>query len=1195
MAVAVAVSCISTGLASVGLAASGPLTRPSELGPGPVPAGLTALGPVAGSQTIDVSVVLPPSDQAGLQALLAALYNPQSAEYQQWLSPSQFGADFGPSAADVAAVETWLHGAGLTSTSLSGFAVQASAPAELVSAALGTSFERYRTPTGSVGYLAQQTPLVPQSLAGGQISAILGLNTVIQVEPQNAPAPGASADEGISVQPEADGVTPCAAARDAAVTPYGDYYTLDQLGAAYGIGSLLADGQNGHGETIGVYELGSHSASDVATYEACFGLTNPVTTVQVDGGGGAVGSAWTGEADLDIEQVATQAPGASIISYEGPDSTDAGAYDTWYAMVHADVAQVISASAGSCEPDAHASGYLSSVSALLEEAAAQGQTVLAAAGDWGSEGCYFDNGNTAEEVDYPASDDWVTTVGGTELLGPGDEVAWNWCQTDESVACANSTGGYAAGGGGMSRYEARPTWQPNIRSWTVAQPCGLTCREVPDISANAGIGMVIYSDGAWGAVGGTSASAPLVAGLVADRNDGCTTATGLWTPALYSLASEGAYGTALTDITSGDIDMTGSNGGAYPATSGYDLATGLGSPLAAGLSCPEVTSIQPTAAAPGSDVLVSGLGLEHATIFFGGTPAQVLSATATEATVVVPAGHGVVTVDGSSVLGVGTQGSSFTEPPDPPTNVTAASRASAQATVSWIPPATAVVDGVTGYSVTTYNAQGQQVGSPQSVLGASTSTSTVTSLTDGTSYYFGVASVNVEGDSTVADSNSLTPLPPAAETAVSTQQYLLPNSDGVTWQVMDPNNLAFTMSPSSSENVLLSANSDLWTFSAGYNQDIGILVTPSGGPPVLAAWKESGGFAGTFSPNAAFVETVYPMTGGTTYMVQIVWKTNKAAIGTTIAAGAGPIGSAYSPTRLTADVLPAGYATAVSTQQYTLTNSNGSSWTLIDASHLTTTLTPASSEDAVISGNADLWTATAGVNQDIGIFVSEDGNTATLVAWKESGGFAGTFSPNAAYVQTVYPVNPGHTYVFSLEWKTNKAAPGSTIYAGAGPISGAYSPTRLTAYEVATASVETAVSAEQYTLPNSNGSTWAAVDSTNLTATLTPGATENVLVSGNADLWTATAGVNQDIGIFVSEDGNTPTLVAWKESGGFAGTFSPNAAYVQAVYTVNPGHTYVFSLEWKTNKAVPGSTIYAGAGPIGSAYSPTRLTVVPQT
>jgi hypothetical protein len=534
-------------------------------------------------------------------------------------------------------------------------------------------------------------------------------------------------------------------------------------------------------------------------------------------------------------------------------------------------------------------------------------------------------------------------------------------------------------------------------------------------------------------------------------------------------------------------------------------------------------------------------------------------------------------------------------PPDAPTNVTADSTASGQATVSWTAPDDVVTAGVTGYSIITYDSSGDKVGTPQPVSSASTTTATITGLTNGTPYFFSVAAVNSVGTGTPAESNSVTPVAntaPPGTTAVSTHQYFLPNSDGVTWQVMDESNLAFTMTPSSGENVLLSANSDLWTVDPGYNQDLGILVTPSGGSSVLAAWKESGGFAGTYSPNAAFVETVYAMAGGTTYTVQVVWKTNKAAIGKTIAAGAGA-GPIFSPTRLTADVLPAGAQTAVSTQQYTLPNSNGSSWAAMDATNLKVTLSGAAGEDAVVSGNSDLWTQDAGYNQDLGIFVSVNGGTATLVAWKESGGFAGTFSPNAAYVQTVYPMTAGDTYVFSLEWKTNIPASGTIIDAGAGT-SPTFSPTRLTAYEEAAASVATAVSTQQYLLPNSDGSTWAPMDATNLVLTVT-GSAETVLVSGNADLWTQNARYNQDLGIFVSVDGGTATLLAWKESGGFAGTYSPNAAYVQTVYTMSSGHAYVFSLEWKTNIPALGATIEAAAGGGPTVFSPTRLTVVPQT
>lgn len=120
------------------------------------------------------------------------------------------------------------------------------------------------------------------------------------------------------------------------------------------------------------------------------------------------------------------------------------------------------------------------------------------------------------------------------------------------------------------------------------------------------------------------------------------------------------------------------------------------------------------------------------------------------------------------------------------------------------------------------------------------------------------------------------------------------------------------VTPTVDSEALLGANSDLWTWAAGYNQDIAIFVNGT-----LAAWKESGGFAGIFSPNAAFVQTGYHMTGGTTYTVDVRWKANHApAAGTmsSISAGAGPIAANFSPTRLTAVVVPAGARCALQRQ-----------------------------------------------------------------------------------------------------------------------------------------------------------------------------------------------------------------------------------------------------------------------------------------
>jgi len=432
---------------------------------------------------------------------------------------------------------------------------------------------------------------------------------------------------------------------------------------------------------------------------------------------------------------------------------------------------------------------------------------------------------------------------------------------------------------------------------------------------------------------------------------------------------------------------------------------------------------------------------------------------------------------------------------------------------------------------------------------------------------------------------------PTTRVASSTNQYTLVSSDGSTWQEIDSGKLRVTCTPTSNQSVLLTANADLWTANAGYNQDIGIFVSDNGGADQLLAWKESGGFAGTFSPNAAYVQTLYDMVSGHSYVFKLKWKTNQPASGATIfaAAGANPN---FSPTSLVAETFPTGVVPnfAHSAQQYTLAGSNGVAWQTIDATNLSTTLSPGANATAVLGANADLWTANAGYNQDLGIFVSDNGGADTLVAWKESGGFAGTFSPNAAFVKATYPMLGGHTYVFKLKWKTNKPATGATIFVGAGPIAGNFSPTTLLAETIAAgANPYAAVSTSQYSLSNSDGATWQPIDA-GLNVTVTPGADTNSILGANADLWTANAGYNQDIGIFVSDNGGPDTLVAWKESGGFAGTFSPNAAFAQATYQMTSGHTYVFKLKWKTNKPASGATIFVAAG--GPApFSPTRLTV----
>jgi hypothetical protein len=295
------------------------------------------------------------------------------------------------------------------------------------------------------------------------------------------------------------------------------------------------------------------------------------------------------------------------------------------------------------------------------------------------------------------------------------------------------------------------------------------------------------------------------------------------------------------------------------------------------------------------------------------------------------------------------------------------------------------------------------------------------------------------------------------QTAVSTAQDALTGSDGSTWLNLD-DNLYIRFTPRTTGAFSLSANADLWTQNAGVNQDLGIFIeggvfTPNGN---LYSWKESGGYAGTFSPDAVYVQTLVTLTAGTEYVVRPRWKANHATSGT-IRAGAG-IGPSFSPTRITAQMIPMVQRTAGSVT-YTLTGgesrfqyhksfSTGFDWTPVDATMLKVDLSADHAYNWLVSANADLWTATAGVNQDLGLMISGGafGTGGTLVAWKESGGFAGTFSPNAAFVQTILPLAANTDYMVTLVWKANHDTAG-TIYMGAGA-SFEYSPTFLMAVPI---------------------------------------------------------------------------------------------------------------------------------------------------
>ena len=194
---------------------------------------------------------------------------------------------------------------------------------------------------------------------------------------------------------------------------------------------------------MAVYELEPYSADDIATFQDCYGTNAPVGNVSVDGGAG-VGYG-EGEAALDIEDVIGLAPKARVNVYEGPNSY-AGVYDTYAAIMAQDTARVISVSWGLCEAYS-GSTLMNAENVLFEQAAIQGQTVLVASGDAGSEGCsQADGSDNSLSVDDPASQPFVTSVGGTKIVNPTTppgEVVWN-------------EPSHGASGGGISEMWAGP-------------------------------------------------------------------------------------------------------------------------------------------------------------------------------------------------------------------------------------------------------------------------------------------------------------------------------------------------------------------------------------------------------------------------------------------------------------------------------------------------------------------------------------------------------------------------------------------------------------------------------------------------------------------------------------------------------------------------------------------------------------------
>jgi subtilase family serine protease len=565
----------AVGAAVLALASSA-LASSSRVGVAPVlPTAARVVGPLPLDTKVPVTVALRSRDPGGLAAYASAVSVPGSGLYRHYLTTAQFAQRFGAAPSSLAAVAASLRAHGLSpgAPTANGLSIPVTANAGQLARAFSIELESVALPSRKA-FANTAPPLLDANIASF-VQGVLGLDSLQLDRPQGVRDSNAFA--GASPSVATGGPQPCAAAS-------GHGRTADEIASAYRFPYFYRAGDLGAGQTIALFQLESTTDSDVAQYQACYRTSTSYSYVSVDGGPTGTPQ---GEAVLDLEDVIGLAPKANVIVYQGPNG-GTGIYDTYSKIVSDNRAKVISTSWGSCELN-RTSSMVSAQSTLFQEAATQGQSIFAASGDSGAQDC--DTGflldPTTAWVDDPGSQPFVTGVGGTTLsvLGPPPvETVWN-------------SGPQRSGGGGISRLWAMPSYQSsapgslnvingNSSGAPCSAPAGSYCREVPDVAADAdpATGYSIFLGGAWRAVGGTSAAAPTWAALTALVNgSGACGASpiGFANPVLYKAAT---YAGEFNDVTSGNNDADGTTGGLYPAGPGYDMATGLGTPIGSRLA-----------------------------------------------------------------------------------------------------------------------------------------------------------------------------------------------------------------------------------------------------------------------------------------------------------------------------------------------------------------------------------------------------------------------------------------------------------------------------------------------------------------------------------------------------------------------------------------------------------------------------------
>jgi kumamolisin len=494
--------------------------------------GAKALSEVNPAERFSVTVLLRPKSEMAI----AAKNGKAALAAKRHLTREEFAAKHGAHPEDIQKVEEFAHDNELdvSSVDLARRSVVLSGTVASFNRAFRVDLKRYehaggeyRGRTGSV--------YVPQSLAK-VVQGVFGLDDRPHAKPHFRVLNGSG------------GIAPRSGSTS---------YTPVQVAKLYNFPS----GATGAGETIAIIELGGgYKTTDLNTYFSALGVSPQVSAVSVDGGhnsptGSANGP--DGEVMLDIEVAGAVAPKARLVVYFSP-NTDRGFLDAITTAVHDPIRKpsIVSISWGGPEASWTAQA-LTAFNQAFQAAAKLGVTVCVASGDNGStDGAT----NGRQNVDFPASSPYVLACGGTSLMASNGHIS------QETVWNDGANGG--ATGGGVSDVFAKPAWQSSAGVPPSANPGHKSGRGVPDVSGDADpeTGYRVRVDGVNTVIGGTSAVAPLWAGLTALLNQKLGRSVGYMNPFLY-----GTGHSTLHDIVIG-------NNGAYPAKPGWDACTGWGSP-----------------------------------------------------------------------------------------------------------------------------------------------------------------------------------------------------------------------------------------------------------------------------------------------------------------------------------------------------------------------------------------------------------------------------------------------------------------------------------------------------------------------------------------------------------------------------------------------------------------------------------------